>query len=245
MFVLKCVFICSGKKDIVVSNVEKGITLKIKEDAAVWHTFKIIKKTEELELQTSCSGSKLMIDFPFLRNRDYFVLEALGQCENLEIEPTHRIKDIPDIAKNTVIIKKSTIVNLILSVISLLIMVFLSILLFSMLSALGRVPTLYNANKEVILDDKIQDSIQFNDDSLMKVSQKDYSVFSLIYAGKTELYKISPDYYVSYNLDLEWTDIIVFLPLWISVFNTVTIIKIVAKYKQYGRMARLASKLLK
>lgn len=97
MFLLSGVFICSGNKDIVESDVHKGITITNNDDGGVWEQIKITKKLQGLDLYEVCGGSNIVISFKFLKDKDYFVIEALGQGERLSIDLSHRIANVSEI----------------------------------------------------------------------------------------------------------------------------------------------------
>lgn len=107
MFLLKGIFIFSGKKDISKDDIQKGIVIKIKDNESNWLTHKIINKTDNLEIRTSQIKSSLNIDFDLLTDKDYFIIEALGESDNLDITYSHRIANVSKIEIGTIGIFKN------------------------------------------------------------------------------------------------------------------------------------------
>ena len=74
MFLLKGIFIFSGKNDIEKKDIQKGIIVKVEGDESKWYSYRIIDKTENLDIKISTRNSIINIDFDLLTDKDYFVI---------------------------------------------------------------------------------------------------------------------------------------------------------------------------
>lgn len=151
MFLLSGVFICSGNNDIVKDDVHKGIIIKINDDDGIWETIKIPKKTDDLEIFDAYTAQSLVLDFTLFKDKDYFIIEALGQAEKLSLSFSHRISNIPKIYQATAGIEKSIKSTLYAYLIGLLI---ISATFYFVIPAIHSVyslkPTYFNNNKQAI-----------------------------------------------------------------------------------------------
>lgn len=107
MFLLKGIFIFSGKKDIERKDIQKGIIIKVEGEGSKWYSNEIIDKTENLDVKISTDNSTLNIDFDLLTDKDYFVIEALGESDIQTITYSHRIANVSKIETGKIDLSKT------------------------------------------------------------------------------------------------------------------------------------------
>ena len=270
MFVWKGLFFCSGVEDIVSKDIDKGITLTIGGRDAHWHSFKIIDKTIDLDINVTSSESKLTIDFPLLKDNDYFILEALGQCDKYSVKTAHRISNVDDIEKKnitTAVEVKRELYSYLWTVLGCLVGVFI----FFFIKYENKLKaTYFNSNQEVVENyfanntkstspptiSTVDTSITITmgnafkryttatEDSLSIALKKHYSALGLVFGQKTKFYKVDNDHFVRFGVEYGSSDIFSSIFLIFLFFALRGYVIRAINYKREMRVANLASKLI-
>ena len=101
-YLLKAFFLYQGKEDITNDKATKPLYLELPEDS-IWHHYKIIKNSEDLEVTTELVKNRLYFDFDLLKNNDYFFFEIFVEIKNTapinNFKAGHRIVNVNPVKK--------------------------------------------------------------------------------------------------------------------------------------------------
>ncbi len=166
MFLLKGIFICSGKKDIVAADIQKGILIQNKGANSKWLDFNIIGKTQNLEVNLTNNGDIIELNFNLLKDKDYFVIKALGESEDVDLAYNHRIANVQSIDANSINKAENSIWSIILGLFSICFTMFI----WSMGGPFSQV-------RSYDLDQKYytQSGVEISRDILQKIMEDDHN----------------------------------------------------------------------
>lgn len=188
MFLLKGIFIFSGKKDIEKKDIQKGIIVKVKGEDSKWYSYNIIDKTENLDIKISADESTLNIDFDLLTNKDYFVIEALGESDIQSLSYSHRIANVSKIETNKIGLIKSIKSTIFIC----LIPIFFFVSIFWIVKPF-RVdpyilqPTFYDNSRNVVSKDSLIDTSNIDNSIPHNLSTEDSLIYRNILISQAKI----------------------------------------------------------
>jgi|GEM_PF-5754544 len=206
MFILKGIFICSGNKDIMKTDIQKGIIMRLSGSNSKWHGINILKTASNLEIRTKILPLEIIIDFELLRNEDYIMFEAWGECPTQIIKLEHRIANVPDILKENVGVEKKNANNLLGWICNVTLMLALTIFSLYMTFKLSPLKhTFYDSVGQVVADSMVVDTME----SFKKTGWHTKYQDSLEYQKDLKAFGISNNatkrYEIEIKIDSEYT----------------------------------------
>lgn len=94
LILMRCVFTCSGRNDIIRGDVEKGIIISVKGEGNTLYEVKILSKSDNLNLEVALDEHEAEIKFNHLRNKDFFYVQIIARSDNKTINFDHRIAQV-------------------------------------------------------------------------------------------------------------------------------------------------------
>lgn len=187
LFSFSGIFIFSGKKDVIKSDIQKGIQIKIDEKDANWAEYKIIKQSENLDLKIDAENSNLNIDFSQLIDNDFFVVEALGEANNFDISISHRIANVSKVEFGTINLNKNIKFSIVFYFFFLVI-IGLPFSVVNKLQSFDLIPTYYDTNSNLVLKQNLIDTSDIDKFIPKGISVED----SILYRRRLVSESVSP-----------------------------------------------------